>query len=213
MKTADLSLFDRFADIKKAEFSKRLHHKHIDLALVGAELRKTILMLREWKWKTHEGIWSPCLFLNTVYYDLSILVADLAFERHEWKRRFIARSLALLIFEIGEDIPSVFGKNFRNSCIAIGVSTCAIDQIGNSLKALNTFYIANQKVLKKIRTISSAHRDHDPILLNDTIEGLDLFELLGIGLEIGNKMHDLGAASGLIINESAACMPPEMKIS
>jgi hypothetical protein len=132
------------------------------------------------------------------------------YERDIWKRRLIARSLALLLFEIGEDIPAVFGKKFREASAALGVPEDQLDAIGVETKKVSVFWNENRRLLKDIRTIAAAHRDHDAIALHEAIDGIDLFELLGLGIKLGSMMNTLGAATQLIINFTAQVEPPEL---
>jgi hypothetical protein len=211
MNDPTLNIFDQLAEQDQKALSAAFEKRHTTIATCGDVMKTTISTLRDRGWKTHEPIWNAALFLNTVSYDLSIGVVELVYERDVWKRRLIARSLALLLFEIGEDIPAVFGKKFRDASTALGVSEIQLNSVGAETKKVSAFWNENRALLKEIRTIAAAHRDHDAIALHESIDGIDLFGLLGLGVELSSMMNSLGAATQPIINFTSAVEPPELK--
>lgn len=70
MTSHSLALFDQLAEREKAALSEAFASRHDILSQTGEVLRETASTLRKREWKTHEAIWNPCLFLNTVAYDL-----------------------------------------------------------------------------------------------------------------------------------------------
>lgn len=78
-----LRLLDRLTEAKRNSLEATFDWRHKTLEQCAAVLRQTISTARSRGWQTHESIWNPCLFLNTVDYDLSILIRDLAYERDQ----------------------------------------------------------------------------------------------------------------------------------
>lgn len=204
-----LRLFDRLAD-DQAALAETFAARHLALAQCGEEMRRTTADIRTRGWKTHEAVWNPCLFLNTVAYDLSILVHDLAYEREDWKRRFIARSLALVLYEVAEDIPAVFGRSFRDSLGTLGVQESMAAAVTVATKRIAQFWNQHSVLLRDIRIISAAHREHDAITLLETIERIDVFALLGLGLDLAHHLNKLGSASQAVVTYTASVRPPEL---
>lgn len=122
----------------------------------------------------------------------------------------MARSLALLLFEIAEDIPEVFGKPFRASLAALAVPTGLRACVDAKTKAINAFRNQHHLILKEIRTVAVAHREHDAIGLLETIERIELLEMLDLGLELGHLLNELGAAAQAVITYTSGVKPPEM---
>lgn len=211
MSDPTLNIFDQLAEKEQKALSAAFDKRHVTIAACGEVMKETISTLRNRGWKTHEPIWNAALFLNTVSYDLSIGLIDLVYEQDSWKRRLTARSLALLLFEIGEDIPAVFGKKFREAAMALGVTEGRLNALSAETKKISAFWNENRTLLKEIRTIAAAHRDHDAIALHELIDGIDLFELLGLGIKLGSMTNTLGAATQPIINFTAEVKPPELK--
>lgn len=210
MNDPTLNMFDQLAEKVQKALSVEFETRHATTAACGDVLKTTIFSLRDRGWKTHESILNAALFQNTVSYDLSIVVSDLVRERDVWKRRFIARSLALLLFEIGEDIPAVFGKKFRDASAALGVSNSQLNALDAETQKVALFWNEHRALLKVIRSIAAAHRDHDAIAIHETIDGIDLFDLLGLGIELGSMMNSLGAATQAIIKFTCSVEPPEL---
>jgi hypothetical protein len=211
MSDPTLTIFDQLVDEQQKALIASFEDRHATIAGCGDLMKTTISTLRDRGWNQHESLWNAALFLNTVSYDLSIGLLDLVYERDNWRRRLIARSLALLLFEIGEDIPSVFGKSFREAATALGASKEDLKKLGAETKQVSAFWSEHRPLLKKIRTIAAAHRDHDAIALHEAIDAIDLFELLALGLKLGAMMNTLGKVTQLIINFTAGVEPPELK--
>ncbi|MGJ8643404.1 MAG: hypothetical protein ACSHX9_08365 [Luteolibacter sp.] len=210
MSDPTLRLFDQLAEKEQQALSKAFDTRHVTIAACGDLLKNTVKTLRDRGWTTHEPIWNAALFLNTVSYDLSICMIDLVYERDIWKRRYIARSLALLLFEIGEDITTVFGRQFRQAATTLGVSKDQLNAIGDETKKFSVFWNDHRKLLKEIRTVASAHRDHDAIVLHESIDGIDLFNLLGLAVKLGSLTNSLGAATQQVVNFTSEITPPEL---
>lgn len=210
MSDLDLSLFDQLALKQQKSLVESFEKRHVTIAACCDVMKATVKALRDRGHKTHEPIWNAALFLNTVAYDLSIWIIDLVYERDIWKRRLTARSLALLLFEIGEDIPTVFGRLYRESAITLGVPEVQLKALGAETKKFAAFWNENRVLLKEIRTIAAAHRDHDSIILHESIDGMDLFELLGLAAKVGSLLNSLGSASQKIIIFTGEVEAPEL---
>ena len=187
-----LAIFDQLAEEQKQALSGAFSERNQKIAECGNSIKETVSMLRARGCESHEAIWNSALFLNTVAYDLSIGVLDLVYERDHWKRRLIARTVALIVYEIGEDIPAVFGKKFRDALKKLKVPEDQTDQLYQCVKLIAEAWNENRAVLKEIRTISAAHRDHDALAIHKTIDAIDVFELVGVAIKLGTLLNRLG---------------------
>lgn len=206
------SLFDAMADAEKEAFARSFSSRDTTIAETSKVIRETVIVLRQRNWKTHEMIWNACLFLNTVAYDLSVLIFDLVYERDDWRRRLVARNLSTLLFETAEDLPTVFGRDFNQSLSKLNVPTSLRDSFREQLKKVSLFWDNHRAQLKSIRLICGAHRDHDAITMHTTIDKLDLFETLRIGVQLGSILNELGSASQAILNVTPSTAPPEAAV-
>ena len=80
-----------------------------------------------------------------------------------------------------------------------------------ALKSFRAFKGKHSKPLGEIRHFSSAHRDHDAVALMDIIERIDLFELLGLGIQFGAQLNEVGNRAQAIMTHTAGIRPPEME--
>ncbi len=199
-------LLDREAKTMKADFAR----KHAELLKNSKLFQTTVATLRNRGWTTHATLWNLCLYLNTAAHDLSILVEDLAFERDNWRRRLVARNLAVLAYESTEDMQALLGKTFRESLEKLGVLSRFETRLRDARKPLDAFWKEHQASLKQVRVTSVAHREHDGLAMLNTVESIDIDDSLSIGLALGKILNDLGAVLQAIINETSSIVPPEL---
>ncbi|MEO0453973.1 MAG: hypothetical protein AAFY98_07530 [Verrucomicrobiota bacterium] len=133
---------------KDREIVQNFADRHEVIKKCGESMKEAIREVRSRGWQTHEKVWNACLFVNTISYDLSHKVYALVYERDDWKRRLAARELAVLIYEAGEDIPTVFGKNFRSSCATLGISKALTSALDKDLKRVSNLWNENRSILK-----------------------------------------------------------------
>ena len=69
------------------------------------------------------------------------------------------------------------------------------------------------KKLSEVRCLSAAHRDLDGLLLLESIESIDVFEIAKRGIQMGAILNDIASVVQTIIQECSAIPPPEMKAS
>ncbi len=204
-----LKQFDLLLSQQGPRLIRTLEGRNGELLRVGQLLYGTAVTLRQREWKTHEAIWGPCLFLNTAAYDLSVLMLEFLRDSDDWKRRLMIRFMALVLYETVDDLPTVFGKDFRASISALNLDGRLHSSFNTELKKVSAFKTSHGSDLKEIRTICAAHRDHDAILLQETIENLDLFKVVETGVQLGTILNELGSSAQAIIKAASLVRPPE----
>jgi hypothetical protein len=212
MSKQTLRIFDMLAGTHKRQLRKQFARRNQEMGQCTQSMRDTISMLDARGWTTHRAVWNACLFINVVSHDLSLIVYDLTYERDQWKRNSHARALALLLYEIAEDIPAVLGKEFQRAMRTLDVPQEMQAALRKASKRNSEFWNDHRSLLKEIRTTAAAHRDHDAMKMLDVIDGIDLFTLHGLGLGLGNVLLELGAAAQPILTFTANKQPPEMNM-
>jgi hypothetical protein len=205
-----LRVFDALAGVHKRQIRKLFAARNQEMGLCTQSMRDTIATLDARGWATHRVIWNACLYINLVSHDLSLIVYDLTYERDEWKRNFHARALALLLYEIAEDIPAVLGKEFHAALRTLDVPKDTQAALRAASKRNSEFWDEHRPLLKEIRTTAAAHRDLDAMKVLDVIDGIDLLALHGLGVSLGNVLLELGAAAQPILTFTANKRPPEI---
>lgn len=208
--TLTLALFDRLAESQQETLNDSFAKRHENISKMNSVMLTMASECRRCNWKTHEAIWNPCLFLNTVALDLSYLVHDLAYEKDAWSRGLTARHLASLLFEMTDDLPQVFGKHFNDALQKLGVANPLRDAFRAQIKAVSQFWTDHRAELKQIRTICGAHRDHDAMLLLQTIGQVDLIKILQLGVTLGAILNSVGPAAQAILTATSVIKPPEL---
>ena len=199
-------LFDRKAKAMKADFKR----KHAEILKTSKLFQTTVVTLRDRGWATHATLWNTCLYLNMAALDLSILVEELAFERDNWRRRLVARNLAVLAYEATEDMQALLGKTFREALDKLGVLSRFETRLRDARKPLDAFWKEHQTSLKQVRVTAAAHREHDGIAMLNTVENINIDDSLSTGLTLGKILNDLGAGLQTIINKTSSIVPPEL---
>lgn len=202
---------DKLVDTEGERFREVYTQRHKVLQDCGTHMKATLKQIRSNGWKNHEVIWNSCLFLNTVCFDHSHLNFQLAVQRDEWQRRLTARSLSVLLYEICEDLLRVFGKDFRESMTVLHLPDSLFSQLGVETKAVNDFWATHGSGLKVLRTIAGAHRDHDAMLLNETIEGVDLHDLFTISNKLLELTNRLGQVAQAILTQASSVNPNSLR--
>ncbi len=118
------------------------------------------------------------LYLLVFEYDMAILKNDALFSIRPWKKSFVARQIAVLLYEASQDIPHLLGKDFRASLEAIEIDKKEWAQFNALNKQFHAFGEKHRKTLKKLRNYVGAHRDNDAALQLSIIEDVDLLEVM-----------------------------------
>lgn len=204
-----LPIFSHLTPSEQDALTESFEHRHRVISETNDIMLATASECRKRNWKTHAAIWNSCFFLNIVSFDLSYLIYDLAYEEDQWKRGLTARHLATLLFEIAEDLPQVFGKDFNRALDSLAVSIDLRNAFRSQLKFVSKFWTDHRDELKQIRTICGAHREHDAILLLETIDQIDLIKVLQLGLSLATALNNVGPAAQAIIEYTSTIQPPE----
>ncbi|MGB4068516.1 MAG: hypothetical protein WBK08_10845 [Nitrospira sp.] len=101
---------------------------------------------------------------------------------NEWRRKFVARQMAVFLYEASEDLTQLLGHNYREAIRSLGIADELFHELGQISRQLNRFKEANQDFLKRIRTFVGAHRDHNAAVqldILDNLEPLKVYSLAG----------------------------------
>ncbi len=154
------------------------------------ELQKTIdTIKREHQRATDANLehfaqfYNVVLFILVMEYDMSVLSQYYvkAYTRY-WEKKFIARQMAIILYEASEDIPQLLGRNFRASLKTVPLWNEAEKELTEISKELNRFKGSHSEMLKELRNFVTAHRDHNAVRQMDIIDNLNpdkIYTLLG----------------------------------
>ncbi len=204
---------DQLVDKKRAELQKTFSQKHDQLIAVTEVFRQTLETCRNRGWDTHAQLWNVGIYINIAAHDLSILVMQLHFERDAWTRKQIARHVILTIYEVIEDMTQLLGKKIRAPLETLGLLSKFDADLRNVRQPLDRFWKEHQGKLSNLRCMSAAHRDLDGLSLLESIESIDILEIMNLGFEVGRILNEIGNVVQSIVEECSTVPPPEMKAS
>lgn len=163
-----------------------------------AVLEDTIRVIRSNhdKAKQHElphfqRIYNVGLYLLLFEYDFSILKNDALFSIRDWKKNFVARQIAVLLYETAHDLPELLGKDFRISLETLPLSDSDWETLNKSTKQINKFKNEHRELLNKLRNFVGAHRDKDAVKQLEIIEQADLFKLMELAGQFYSAINEL----------------------
>src|SRR5438874_7120926 len=126
--------------------------------------------------------------------DLTVLARDMCCTSDWWQSRLYGRLLAMTIVECVEDIPAVFGKQFRKSLQSVVPDDTQRQRISASCKSLSEFRQRNDAELRYVRHAAAAHRDHNVNVQLEVIDKLDLNKLTTLASELNDLLGGLSRA-------------------
>ncbi len=125
-----------------------------------------------------QRIYNVGLYVLLFEYDFAILKNDALFSIRRWKKNFVARQMAVLLFEAANDLPELLGKDFRKSLETLPLSELDWENLNRSTKQINKFRNEHREFLNELRNFVGAHRDNDAIKQLEIIEKADIFKLM-----------------------------------
>jgi hypothetical protein len=122
-----------------------------------AVLEETIKSVRVGyeKAKTNEmphfqRIYNAGLYVLVFEYDIAILKNDALFAIRSWKKNFVARQLAALLYEAAHDLPELLGKEFRKSLKTLPLSDVEWECFNRITKLINRFKNEHRDLLNEL---------------------------------------------------------------
>lgn len=135
------------------------------------------------------------LYLLLMDRDFSILKVDMVAATFDGRRlHFIARQMAVMIYEATDDLKEMLAKDFRSSLTALKTPQADLVELNQIHSRICCFAVTHEEFLKKVRNVVAAHRDKDAMTFLQVFESLEpseIFELGGDFYEIVNELITL----------------------
>ena len=125
-------------------------------------------------------IYNVSLFMLTVEYDVSSIKFMIPFQMDKWNKKFLARQLAVLMYEATDDFLELLGKDYREMIKKLSDGETLLELLNDITKGLNEFKKKNKQTLHEIRNYCGAHRDkngYKQLALINSIESNDMLDL------------------------------------
>jgi hypothetical protein len=154
-----------------------------------ASVRQTLERAVKAKARNIETIFNVALYLLLIDQDLAYFTNDMVCAIGGRRRAFVAKHEALLLYEAGEDVPQLLGRNFRTAIGALGVSQDQIQRINSVSSDLNKFWQTHREFLGRIRNALAAHREHDALRYAEILENLEPLEVMTRAAELSGLLE------------------------
>jgi hypothetical protein len=128
----------------------------------------------------HALIYNVALYILLLEHDLASLGDDMVHATNDWRRKFVARQMAALLYEAIEDLPALLGTRMRHGLTELRVDSSLVSELNSIMKLLNQFKAEHATELQQLRNLVGAHRDHDAgaqLRILDDLQPLTIFGL------------------------------------
>lgn len=176
---------------KRARFSWT-HRAHLDASdKVVVSVRKLCARSREMGMENLACVHNASLFVLLLDQDFHWLRTQMMQALDEPERMFVARQIALLLFEASEDLPQVFGRDYREALAALHFGQKVLPELDAIMKGVNKFKREHAAALKQIRTLVVAHREQDALVQLEALEGVRPLSLMELAAEFYVSLRSL----------------------
>jgi hypothetical protein len=121
--------------------------------------------------------------------DLSMLTDDMVLAVGQQRRVFVARNLAVLLYESSEDLPALLGRDYRESLRTLAIPDEWFDELNKASKQLSRFKDEHREFLKRIRNLIGAHRDKDAIAQIEAMETLEPLDVMRLAAKLQGPLN------------------------
>lgn len=141
--------------------------------------------------KNHAVIYNAGLFVVLLEQDLSAYSTALYYANSKYHQQFAARGMAVLLYEGAEDIPTVFGKNYREALRDLQLADSWLQALNTSTAGFNKFKQEHATFLKDIRNYVGAHREQNALAQLKVLESLDHMAVYRLGATFSEPLRSL----------------------
>jgi len=141
--------------------------------------------------KNHAVIYNAGLFVVLLEQDLSAYSTALYYANSKYHQQFAARGMAVLLYEGAEDIPTVFGKNYREALRDLQLADSWLQALNASIAGFNKFKQEHTTFLKDIRNYVGAHREQNSLAQLKVLENLDHMAVYRLGATFSEPLRSL----------------------
>lgn len=165
-----------------------------------ATLKKQCEDAQKHGFKNHAVAYNAALFMVLVEQDLSAYSAALYYANTKWHQQFAARGMAVLLYEVAEDIPTVLGKNYRRALRDLGLGDSWLHTLNKSAAGFNAFKIEHVSFLKTVRNYTGAHKEQNALAQLAVLETLDHMEVYRLGAKFSDPLRSLVDFQTVLLN-------------
>lgn len=168
--------------------SRAKHRARVDAL---ATVRHTLEGAARLKAGSTKTVFNIGMYLLLLDQDIAYFTNDLVCAIGDRKRAFLAKHEAVLLYEAGEDLPQLLGREFREAVKALGASVDQLARLNSVSSEQNQFWRKHREFLGAIRNALAAHREHDALRYAEALEALKPLEVMTRAAELSQLLERL----------------------
>jgi hypothetical protein len=141
--------------------------------------------------EAYADVYNVALFIALAERDTSAYSEAIFVARSEWHRQFHARGLAVLLFELSEDLPELLGGKYRARMRELSLEPSWFDRLNEATAKLAAFRREHTAFLKRVRTYVGAHRDHDAVAQLEVLTSLGPLDVYSLAPKLSVPLREL----------------------
>jgi hypothetical protein len=139
-----------------------------------------------------DRIYNVGLYLLLADRDCAVLKVQMISSFENWNLRFTARQIALLVYEVCDDLIGLLGKQFRQSLITLSATEDDMNKFNKIYQQLTKFTNTNHQFLyNDIRNLVAGHRSQDSLEFLPAVEAIDPLRVFRLGGDFFEIVHAL----------------------
>lgn len=150
-------------------------------------------------WEDNKLIWNISGFITLISIDVKTIQIGLYYSEEEWRKRFYARQICIIMYESSKKIFELLGRDF---CILISnrINNYPFqDELNSIRERLNIFKKNHNDYLGIVRNNTAAHKDKNVLYQLEIISDISWSETINTTIEFEKIINDLGSYLSKII--------------
>jgi len=111
-------------------------------------------------------------FYRLSFLDIALLLKNFLTSKADLEKKIYAKMLVLNLYEFTEDIPQIFGKDFKDA-LSILNNNELLDELKNIKKTIQKIKSESHTYLKEIRNTVVGHKDHNTFIQVEVLDKID----------------------------------------
>ena len=161
--------------------------------------KTTFELLKKREIRLFDGLYHLCIYSAIAQADLTLLTEKYNLSKRDYERLLFGRLIALFIIEFIDDINSLIGRDLLRELDKMNYFSSFIPPFKDINKQFSILKKNNDKMLRRIRNNSTAHKSKDSFLLHENVYGIDAQSILLLSVDVLNLSNRITIESEKIV--------------
>lgn len=158
---------------------------------VVERIRKLCARSREMGMLNLACVHNASLFVLLLDQDFHWLRTQMMRALDDAERAFVGRQIAVLLFEASEDLPQVFGREYRKALAALQFDKQVLPELDAIMKRVSNFKREHAESLKQVRILVGAHREQNALVQLEALQRVQPLTLMELAAELYQSIRPL----------------------